>query len=404
MAYYPGNYYPTRLLHGDDYHSQGLYGGIRAPTLDDDPYADSYPRDDHHNSLPPHPQAHRHPHVTRNPTNDPSSSVPLSVPHPREPAAPLTRSPTPSSPPTPRPSPPYLDFSATPSKLLSVPTRKLLVLDLNGALVLRSPRPPKSYRGQYQYNQHPAPRRVMRRPYLTSLRAYLFAPETRAWLDVMHAFGRDRVWLIAIWARDTLGLAEGHYNRNVQTIKDLEKPWAILEPQRLASTTHALRPSNPSEPKPKLALHASRITTSAYPEYSRHTRHADLAALRQSSPASREEETPARVASPDGKKKSLKRKRQNEEQEITSAHQPATDSADTPAKAPVLDETLLAVIGILHAARLQSSIAGWLYAGALLQENGVAWYEDAALVRLWARRGREAMQELHLTVEHGVEP
>jgi hypothetical protein len=65
----------------------------------------------------------------------------------------------------------------------------------------------------------------MRRPYLTALRAYLFAPQTRAWLDVMvwssaqphsvedmvwHALGDYREELVAIWARDTLGLAEDY--------------------------------------------------------------------------------------------------------------------------------------------------------------------------------------------------
>jgi len=73
----------------------------------------------------------------------------------------------------------------------------------------------------------------------------------------------------------------------------------------------------------------------------------------------------------------------------------------------VPDETLLAVIGILHAARMQSSIAGWLRAGALQSDSergAAAWYDDPASVRAWARRGREAMQELRLEVEHGVEP
>ncbi len=65
----------------------------------------------------------------------------------------------------------------------------------------------------------------MPRPYLAALRAYLFAPLTRAWLDVMvwssaqphsvedmvlHALGDDRQSLVAIWARDTLGLAEDY--------------------------------------------------------------------------------------------------------------------------------------------------------------------------------------------------
>jgi hypothetical protein len=80
----------------------------------------------------------------------------------------------------------------------------------------------------------------------------------------------------------------------------------------------------------------------------------------------------------------------------------------------VFDETLLAVIGILHTARLQSSIAGWMRAGALSLPSssaerdtdpgdGKTWYDDPILVRAWASRGCEAMRELGLEVEHGVE-
>jgi len=144
---------------------------------------------------------------------------------PREPPRPRTPPRLSPSPPPTAPSPSYLDFASKPSKILVKTTRKLLILDLNGTLLLRSPRPPKSHRGHHPHS-HPAPRRVMSRPYLTALRAYLFAPRTRAWLDVMiwssaqphsvedmvsHALGDDRECLVAIWARDTLGLAEEHY-------------------------------------------------------------------------------------------------------------------------------------------------------------------------------------------------
>jgi len=61
---------------------------------------------------------------------------------------------------------------------------------------------------------------------------------------------------------------------------------------------------------------------------------------------------------------------------------------------PALDETLLAVIGILHTARLQNNIAGWMCAGALLSERGTVWCDDPALVHVWAQRGHDAMQEL----------
>ncbi|KAH9955667.1 hypothetical protein BC827DRAFT_1140825 [Russula dissimulans] len=208
---------------------------------------------------------------------------------------------------------------------------------------------------------------------------------------VLHAFGKDRTWLVAIWARDTLGLEEGHYHSNVQTIKDLEKPWAFLAPRSLTS------PVSPPEPKSEppqtwtghsaattLLLDDSFVKTARQPynhlpvpEYTRAQRNADL------------------------------RKRKKERQLVVVDE--ADDSARASASAPapvhgVPDETLLAVIGILHAARMQSSIAGWLCAGALQSERGAAWYEDPVSVRAWARRGREAMQELQLPVEHGVEP
>ena len=76
------------------------------------------------------------------------------------------------------------------------------------------------------------------------------------------------------------------------------------------------------------------------------------------------------------------------------------------------------MIGILHAARLQSSIAAWVRAGALLSPSppfsneragdaetvAVTWCHDPVLVREWASRGREAMRELGLKVEHGLGP
>jgi hypothetical protein len=120
------------------------------------------------------------------------------------------------------PSPSYLELMSTPSKTLSEPTHKLLILNLNGTPLLRSPRAPRSYRGR----RHPAPCCVMPRAYLTASRAYLFAPRTCAWLNVMvrssaqlhsvedmmlDTFGRDRDNFLAIYARDTLGLTEDHY-------------------------------------------------------------------------------------------------------------------------------------------------------------------------------------------------
>jgi hypothetical protein len=107
---------------------------------------------------------------------------------------------------------------------------------------------------------------------------------------------------------------------------------------------------------------------------------------------------------------------------IAAAAAAAGGTSPAPAPAAVFDETLLAVIGILHAARLQSSIAAWVRAGALLSPHPppsppfsneragdaetvtVTWCYDPVLVREWAGRGREAMRELGLKVEHGIEP
>ena len=56
------------------------------------------------------------------------------------------------------------------------------------------------------------------------------------------------------------------------------------------------------------------------------------------------------------------------------------------------DEMLLAFIGILYAARLQSSIAGWVRAGVRLQswpqlERGAERFDDPVLMHEWACHG-----------------
>lgn len=200
MAYYPGDYY--------HYYSRGLFDPYSTDAYNDDrPHYPEYP-----------------PSSSTSPIAHTSASTSTGK-RKRSPSPPSPSPPPPVTPQT-RPSPAYLAFSSKPSKALPEPTRKLLILDLNGTLLLRSPRPPKSSRGQYYHKSHPAPRRVMPRPYLAALRAYLFAPETRTWLDVMvwssaqphsvedmvsHALGEDRERLVAIWARDTLGLGDDHY-------------------------------------------------------------------------------------------------------------------------------------------------------------------------------------------------
>lgn len=231
-------------------------------------------------------------------------------------------------------------------------------------------------------------------------------------------------------------------DRKVQTIKDLEKPWAALMPERSRSASPPYSPSaSPSPedqpPSPEWTGHSAATTILlddshakaalqphnhlCVPEYSRAQRNLDLAVLRQaerhSAPPQEDPESASAdvdsiaSSSPDGTvEKVRKRKRKKTKAKVLQQSAlPATTADGVPA---TFDETLLAVIGILHAARLESSVAGWLRAGALFQplsEGGSGdgdakvWFDDPGLVRAWASRGREAMDELQLKVEHGVE-
>lgn len=140
---------------------------------------------------------------------------------------------SPAPPPPSSPSPSYLELSKTPLETISSPStsRKLLILDLNGTLVLRSPRP----QGKTTYNsqQRPAPRAVYPRPYMGVFREWMFHKVNREWLDVMvwssaqphsvndmvqQAFGEEGKMLKAIWARDKMGLGADVYRESPMTI------------------------------------------------------------------------------------------------------------------------------------------------------------------------------------------
>ena len=148
-----------------------------------------------------------------------------------------SRSPSPFVPEKPTsPTESYLQQSLQPSLPLPEPTalRKLLVLDLNGTLLLRSNhsgrRAPQSYPGHSSSTSRttilPALRTVYPRPYLPSFCAYIFHPLTQQWLDTMvwssaqphsvtdmvdKCFGTYKWCLKAVWARDTLGLSSDEY-------------------------------------------------------------------------------------------------------------------------------------------------------------------------------------------------
>ncbi|KAM5541619.1 hypothetical protein V8D89_004809 [Ganoderma adspersum] len=195
------------------------------------------------------------------------------------------RSVTPPPPQTPSSS--YLSLSEEDPSRIDNPasSRKLLVLDLNGTLLHRAPHNfrPKSRTAaddDRKRDRHgnflPRLRPVHPRPYMPAFRNYLFHSRTREWLDVMvwssaqphsvgdmvdKCFGEHKDGLLAVWARDTLGLSNEHYFRKVQTIKDLAKPWSLLSPKStdlnalssphnsIASTPRTSpEPSSPSRP------------------------------------------------------------------------------------------------------------------------------------------------------------
>ncbi|KAK4688169.1 hypothetical protein P7C73_g1940, partial [Tremellales sp. Uapishka_1] len=157
-------------------------------------------------------------------------------------------SPSPAPPPVTLPPSPYIDLSAS-CRTTSTTSRRLLVLDLNGALVYRT-----AHTG--------LARKSYPRPYLSAFLEYLFLPEPagakRPWevfvwssaqphnvrSMVEKAFGPrwiEGVWdeedmgrkndrekggegrLLGVWARDQMGLDEADYGRKVQTVKDLRK-------------------------------------------------------------------------------------------------------------------------------------------------------------------------------------
>jgi hypothetical protein len=155
------------------------------------------------------------------------SAIPRSPrvpPSPLPPSLPISTLPAPI--PT-SPTPEYLSTSLTPSTTLPDPStsRKLLILDLNGTLLLRG-----AHKGKSPYSNRTA-RRPLRpvypRPYIASFREYLFHKKTHAWLDTMvwssaqphsvadmvdKCFAERQDELVAVWARDTLGLDDRAYS------------------------------------------------------------------------------------------------------------------------------------------------------------------------------------------------
>lgn len=185
-----------------------------------DPYADNAPEQQHYV------ESESWSYYPHNPYN-------RFAPPPPPPPAPKARLPTPP----PAPTAEYLSTSLHPSTHLPSPSssRKLLILDLNGTLVYRGPhvrartafQPYPDVDPKSGDRSHvPRLRTVHPRPYLPSFCAYIFHPHTKAWLDTMiwssaqphsvadmveRCFSVQKTGLVAVWARDTLGLNAHDY-------------------------------------------------------------------------------------------------------------------------------------------------------------------------------------------------
>ncbi|KIY62024.1 hypothetical protein CYLTODRAFT_494919 [Cylindrobasidium torrendii FP15055 ss-10] len=294
----------------------------------------------------------------------------------------------------PPPSAEYQAQMVEPSEALSRPSdiRKLLVLDLNGTLLNRDDYHKQGLwdnndwgtygRGHAVGRPPPRPRTMRKRPYLKSFLRYLFHDDTQAWLDTMvwssaargnvddmvfKAFGDERTNLAAIWARDTLGLTSAQYTGKTQTNKNLEKPWS-----RCGFDKEAARDtSDPLTPIATTSLHSAKTTILlddsplkaqqqpwnqlTIPEYTAQMRRLD------------EDAEEARRNLEDAKASMLTFSESDAAEAQDALKEAEEESAALDAG---LDSTLLAVIGVLDAIKMESSVVAWMYNGGLsLQET-----------------------------------
>ncbi|KAK7052137.1 phosphoprotein phosphatase [Favolaschia claudopus] len=305
-------------------------------------------------------------------------------------------------------------------------TRKLLILDLNGTLLLRSKhgRPPTRSGVRM--------RTVYPRPFLKSFREYIFHPSTMKWLDTMvwssaqppsvadmvnNCFGQLQHNFKAIWARDTMGLPPELYNKKTQTTKDLARPWAAFT-EHSAQTTLLLDDS-----ARKAHLHPHNHV--CVREYVQEIRQHDVKVWASTNTNSPKDAAPKKQRKPKSKSK--------------KAAPDLAVSVDSSVKAPPAwfvsaakyDETLLAVVGILETIKDQPDVAQWIAGGGLLaaevkhavvgqaQADSAAadsltsqmaalslaqelWFNNEWTVSYWVGRGVHTLQALQIPVSAGI--
>ncbi|KAK0500309.1 hypothetical protein EDD18DRAFT_1307752 [Armillaria luteobubalina] len=348
--------------------------------------------------------------------------------------SPRRRNPSPSPPPIPtEPSSDYLELSQQPSTHIDDPSssRKLLILDLNGTLLYREGRPqgPRRYRrDRVNGSSEPQHRVAHPRPYMGSFRQYLFHPKTLEWLDTMvwssaqpsnvdhmvaQCFKEEKEKLIAVWARDTLGLTSAQYHENdeASTLSSsddgpshsTDEPAPTSEPSRSAHAHSALTTLLLDDSPLKAQLQPWNHF--CVPEYTAQIRGRDL------STRQRERDKPSfDIQDAEGVVPQKKRKK--------------------PKKVLGYDQILLAVIGVLDTIKGESNVSGWMRQCGLW--NGVhgkedeekptptddehlnpssrshvahkdkLWFDNEAVVSHWAKLGLDALTVLGISAEAGI--
>ncbi|KAG8880883.1 hypothetical protein FRB98_004687 [Tulasnella sp. 332] len=237
------------------------------------------------------------------------------------------------------PSEGYLQSSLQPSLLCPVSTTnpKLLILDLNGTLVYRSPRNRRQNRV------------ITPRPYMEPFTRYVTHEgsglQTMIWSSAQPVnvekmaracFGEEGVKnLKAIWARDTLGLSQRDYGRKVQTVKDLNLVWKKLP--FTALDTILLDDS-------RLKAHLQPYNHLILTEYDSDMSSRDRKILQRLYAAS---------------SSAVAGNVRQEEGELEESNARTLGDSEEP------DQTLLAVIGILARGVRQTNVPGWMRAGGL---------------------------------------
>ncbi|KAJ7816514.1 hypothetical protein B0H14DRAFT_2844637 [Mycena olivaceomarginata] len=278
--------------------------------------------------------------------------------------------------------------------------RKLLVLDLNGTLLLRSKR---TRSGPSPPNPGITRSRLVHpRPYLGTFKEYIFHPSTKKWLDAMvwssaqphsvadmlnHCFGQQQREFLAIWARDTLGLPPSLYHQKTQTTKDLAKPWATF-PEHSHRTTLLLDDS-----ARKAHLHPHNHV--CVREYLAETRRHDLEVSQSSS------STPA----PSGKpRKASKSKSKNAHAAELASVDASTVKSETDVAEWIRGGGLLAA-GVADTVVEQATDSGL---GALANQMAAlnlaqeVWFNSEATVNHWVGRGVLALEALQIPLVAGV--